>query len=470
MTVKKVILYLLVLALVLGGIGFAHAAVTASQDDLLVFPTLEVGDIGVLEGLTASMTFTCGEHLRWHTDYPFGGVADTEFVYDRVGTQPPQEGAGSYLDLWLSGGTSASVSGGSFSTGSRGYGPLLAAVAAETPNGGSKTMALELKDYVTHYMPDYELRYKDEARQCYQAASAHSFLTGDEWFGHPGCYVPLMQAFRFPVQDGHIMSVTIQKDDGGRVISYELTPEDGPELSFLSDVTAEGIWFVPVFRTMEGTPLPYESPQGHGIYFIPWIRDTLYGQSKGQPMQVTPDTKNIQLRYSLEEDLQIRHMVIDAEAGIARMLTLEDGMYVLTICDLDRGSVKARLELLPYDSDNPDVTAYFHQEGEYLLFLLQSKLALTDDAGEMLYLTAPETMDQRFGARYYEPDSGSLRFDGETLILADTAWYGEGALWAAAWRQDEVVFYGEYDCSLLRGNDNWYYSYVTAEEYPIILK
>ena len=40
MTVKKVLAFLLVLALALGGIGFAHAAVTASQDALLVFPTL----------------------------------------------------------------------------------------------------------------------------------------------------------------------------------------------------------------------------------------------------------------------------------------------------------------------------------------------------------------------------------------------------------------------------------------------
>ena len=79
MTMKKVIVFLLVIALAIGGIGAAHAAVTASQDDLVLYPTIQVGDPAVLEGLTAGLTFACGDHLRWHTDYPFGGEAVTEF-------------------------------------------------------------------------------------------------------------------------------------------------------------------------------------------------------------------------------------------------------------------------------------------------------------------------------------------------------------------------------------------------------
>ena len=79
-------------------------------------------------------------------------------------------------------------------------------------------------------------------------------------------------------------------------------------------------------------------------------------------------------------------------------------------------------------------------------------------------------LDTRFADSQYGLDGSALRFDGETLILTDTAWHKEGAFWAAARRPGELRFYGEYDCSLLRGNDSWYYSYVTAEEYPIILK
>ena len=64
MTMKKVIGFLLTLTIALGGLGFAHAAVYASQDDLAIYPTLELGDPTILHGLTANLTFTCGNHLR----------------------------------------------------------------------------------------------------------------------------------------------------------------------------------------------------------------------------------------------------------------------------------------------------------------------------------------------------------------------------------------------------------------------
>ena len=55
MTMKKVIVFLLTVALALGGIGFAHAAVTASQDDLIFYPTLELGDMTALDNVKVGM-------------------------------------------------------------------------------------------------------------------------------------------------------------------------------------------------------------------------------------------------------------------------------------------------------------------------------------------------------------------------------------------------------------------------------
>ena len=467
---KKVLVFALVLALALGGIGFAHAAISDSQDELVVYPTLEVGDPSVLEGLTASMTFTCGQHLRWYTDYPFGGEAVTEFAYSREAITIPAAYQRNTMDLWLSGGVSSSVSGGEFTPSDTNYGPLVQAVADQTPAGGTGTRVLQMSDYVTHYQPDYELRYEDEARECQESASLLAFLNWEHWYQSSGSYRALVDAFRFPVQPGHSMSVTVNKDDAGRVVGFELHPENGPTLRFLSDVSAEGLWFVPVFRDEAGGLLPYESPEGHGIYFIPWKTTGTIRYASGDKDQVSPDVEKARRVFPLDDSLLIEHIIIDAEAGTAQMLTLEDGMYVLTTCDLKSGTTRSRLELLPFDSDDPDTTAYFHQEGDYLLFVIQSSLALTDAEGTTLHLTAPEAMDQRFGARYYDPDTGDLRFDGETLVLTDPAWYREGTFWAAAWRQGALRFYGEYDCSIMRGNDDWYYSYVTAEGHPMTLK
>ena len=143
----------------------------------------------------------------------------------------------------------------------------------------------------------------------------------------------------------------------------------------------------------------------------------------------------------------------DFEVGLRR----GDGLYL-------------ELHRSPFAPDDGVTSASFHREGEHLLLTIQSRIALTDAAGETLLLTAPDALAQNFNSRSYDPDTGDLRFDGETLILADTAWFREGTFWAAAWRQDELTYYGEYDCSIMRGNDHWYYSYVSAEEYPIVLK
>ena len=83
MTVKKVIAFLLVLALALGGIGFAHAAVTANQEELTFFPVREEGDPSVLDGLTLSLALTDWQHQQWYPRHTFGGDTVTEFVYSR---------------------------------------------------------------------------------------------------------------------------------------------------------------------------------------------------------------------------------------------------------------------------------------------------------------------------------------------------------------------------------------------------
>ena len=470
MTMKKVLVFLLVLALALGGLGFAHAAVTDSQDDLRVYPTLQVGNPRALEGLTASLTFSCGDHLRWHTDYPFGGEAITEFAYHRKAIAQPTVYTRGRMDLYFAGSVSASVSGGSIPLNRTEYGVLLRAVAAATPQSGSKTMNLRISDYVNYYFPDFELFYEDDNKQCSESANLYGFVSGDHEYENPSSYRNLMEVFRFPVQPDHIISVTLEKDDAGQVTGIALYPENGPELHFLSDVTADGVWFLPMFRDAQGNALPYESPAGHGIYFIPWKSDGIIRCGTVEKETVMLDVKHAQLCFPLAESLQLEHMVIDAEAGTAQMLTREDGFYVLTTCDLENGTVKSRLDVLPQDPDALDTAGAFLREGDYLLVRAQGQIALTDAAGETLCLTAPDAADQTFGGKLYDPDTGDLRFDGETLVLTDNTWYREGTFWAAAWRQGELCFYGEYDCSLMQGNDNWYYSYVTAEEYPIILK
>ena len=80
---KKVIAFLLILAIALGGMVFAHAAVTAEQEQLTFYPTLEIGDPSVLNGVTVFTPMKCGSHLSWTPQHTFGGSTVTEFAYSR---------------------------------------------------------------------------------------------------------------------------------------------------------------------------------------------------------------------------------------------------------------------------------------------------------------------------------------------------------------------------------------------------
>lgn len=462
---KKVIVFLLTLAIALGGLGFAHAAVSASQDDLVIYPTLELGDPTILDGLTANLTFTCSNHLRWHTTHTFGGETATEFVYDRLGIQEPVYYTRNGLTMGISQGMSASTDGG-FPVMNTDYGQMIREVAAETPAGGSASREFVLSDYVDYYRIDYELFYEDAERYSSEGFDLTSWMLGDSGYKDYGAYSDLCTAFRFPVQPGSTAVITTGKDDAGRLSSLAYDPKGSPELRVISDVNADGIWFVPIFQDPDGGSLPYESPAGHGIYFIPWTQSNTIHYTNGTTTAVlTPDVTRTQLLVPLDEALEILHMQIDADAGEAWMLTREADRYILTTLDLTTGRTLAVLELMTLPGE--PVPGYFFIDEGYLLAVLGEHIALVDTAAHTLLLTAPDAADQSFGAHFYNSDIGTLRFDGKTLILTDAAQYREEAFWTAAWRQDTLVYYGEYNCSLMRGNDNWYYSSISADTYPI---
>ncbi|MBE6951179.1 MAG: hypothetical protein E7451_07560 [Ruminococcaceae bacterium] len=465
---RKVLIFALTVLIAIGGLCFAHAAVTDSQDELLIYPTLEIGDRTLLDGRTASMTFFCGDYLSWHTDYTFGGETETAFVYDRKGAPAPSGYARSRMEVWFSGGFGASTSG-NFPLSNTDYSALFRAVAVAAPDGGSKTMNVNLSDYVNYYMPDFEVSYEDAARQCHISASLHNLVTGDVWHEDEGNYHEFMEHFRFPVQPNHIVSVTVDKNGAGRINGLHMTPENGPDLHFISEVNADGIWFVPVFRDESGTPLPYESPQGHGIYFLPWKKTGTIRYASGDKDTVVPDLEQAKLLFPLDETLAIEHMQIDPESGEAWMLTLENDRYILTAYDLTAGEVLTRLEVLPHDPEADSNRGHFERDGDYLLITAQERVALVDAASRQLLLTAPDTGQNR-KAISFKPADGDLLYDGEHLILIDTMLYQEGTFWTAIFRQGELTYYGEYDCSIMRGNDDWYYSYIGVERDPITLK
>ena len=467
MTMKKVIVFLLVMALAVGGIGFTHAAVTASQDDLVVYPTLEWGDMTALSGHTAGITFACGDHLIWKTDYPFGGEAKTEFAYDRAGIPEIPLQSRNEFSLWLIAGTHASTTG-SFSIRSGGYGKMFQEAAANTEANGEFTMEVALSDYLDCYLPEFNLYYEDETSLCSCQVDLMDLLGGRNWYEDVTIYDDFNTAFRFPVQETDRAAIYVHKT-GNAVDGFSFESISGPELQLHSDLSSEGIWMVASYQNERGEPLAYESPAGHGIYFVPWKVVGQLNYTTITKDNLAPDFAHAELVFPLAEGLPIQELSIDSSRGLAQVLSAEGDHFVLTVYNLNAREVSARLEVLPRDAGNLGEVQFAEKDG-YLLVTGQGNLALVDATDYALLLTAPDVRDQSFSAGHWNAATGDLHFDGQTLILIDTTYYRNGTFWAAAWNQGESICYGEYDCSIMRGNDHWYYDHISADRFPLVLK
>lgn len=427
---KKVIAFTLVILLALGGIVFAHAAVTAEQEQLTFYPTLEIGDPSVLNGVTVSTPMKCGSHLSWTPQHTFGGSTVTEFAYSRKPLPTAPDSLNS-MDLRLS--TSPDGS----------YHKIIYPITAPTPPGTSTTQTMELSEHISQYEIDCFIYYRDGTSECDLHNGVHTLSLLFE------------NTFRFPVREGDTATIEASRDPDGQLSEY-FHLENGLSLFSVCDVSAEGIWFLLNFYDNDGVR-PYESPMGHGIYHIPWKPDDLQPE---QPdlIEIEPNVAELQLSVPLEPGPRYEALLADPERKLIHLLTLEDGMYVLSTYDLDSGTQSARLELLPQDPDRGTYCTIYRHLGDQLLLYIQGHLILTDAAGETLLLTAPNPKNQNFNVANFNPETYDLYFDGETLFIAGFYSSRPYSFAITAWSEGAQTYYGEYSCTLTEGNEDWYYS------------
>ena len=430
MTMKKVLAFSLVILLALGGMVFAHAAVTAEQEQLTFYPTLEIGDPSVLNGLTVSTPMKCGSHLRWTPHHTFGGDTVTEFAYSRKPLPTALEYRGS-MDVDLSASTDGS------------YHKIFYPITAPTPPGTSTTQTMELSEQLSQYEIDCFIDYRDGTSKCdsYNAGFTLSLL--------------LESTFRFPVREGDTVTIEASRDPDGQLSEY-FNLKNGLSLFSVCDVNAEGIWFLLDFYDKDGVR-PYESPEGHGIYHIPWKPDDLQPE-QSDLIEIIPNVDELELSVPLEAGPRNEALLADPERNLIHLLTLEDGMYVLSTYDMDSGTQSARLELLPQDPDRGTYCTIYRHLGDQLLLYIQGHLILTDAAGETLLLTAPNPKNQNFNVANFNPETYDLYFDGETLFIAGFYSSRPYSFAITAWSEGAQTYYGEYSCTLTEGNEDWYYS------------
>ena len=416
---KKVLAFALILAIALGGILFAHLSVSADQEGLEFYPTMEVGDPELLNGVTVSTGFTSQNHLRWHTTHTFGGDTVTEFTYSREWVKMPEP---VYNDSYMYPKAQWSY-----------YTKCNCADRIPDPNE-------------QHFILDIHMDYEDETIES---------LSG---------YAPPISDFSFPYLGSTLSDSRAIEEGGGRIGSSRIELYQGPTLDLFHHMDTEGVWFVMDYRDQDGA-VHYESPSGHGIYFFPWKETNDYSVYDKQ--EVTPDEENLRLCVPLDQTLNIDAMGIDPLTDTACLLTLEDGKYVMHTYDLTDGIERSRLELMPQESDKPAERPVIRIAGGLVITQILDQLILTDTTGEKLLLTAPNASNEHFSIRDFEPRTGDFHFDGETLYV--TAPAEKGAFRIAAWTKDGLKYYGVYNCSMSLGTDAFRHNHISFYQYGVTL-
>ncbi len=457
---KRVVIFVLVAALALGGICLAHGVIWAQQDDVRIYPNFQWGDASVLRDRMAHMSYDLGQHLRWDCTYDFDGdTTQTVFSYSHEGNLERVVNPVEFrVDMTLNFGASISQWTGYLSQ--TAYGDMVREVAKETPDGESRSMELNMSEYAEYYLYELWIDYSDSERCCWISDGSHEWLSGPAEKNRDPFALAFNELFRFPVQEDEVVLVTAGREPNGQITSYGFSSQSGTKLYFDGTVTAEGLYFIPIFRDAEQSPLEYESPMGHGLYFAPWKhREGEYRQWDGGktiPM-VEPDLSKLELRRALPLET-IHHVSVDEELGRLWLLTENDGTLHMTILELQTGQVVAAVEVLPASQNQRYV--YFVKEEDKLLVASAEQLALLDAANGEVLLTAPVETP---GEPYYQPsafdaDYGCLRYDGETLTILSRGQGRDTAFWVQVYEQGKLLYHGEFDSTLSRGGasvDNW---------------
>lgn len=464
----RVIAFVIALSCCIGLISGTHNALTDAGDDLIFTEEVLYGDGAVLDGRVICSSIECGDHMTWNTTYTFGEEDrfDTEFVFTQEKRTTETAQNWNTFEVYATNGFGASTTG-SFDLRNTAGGDMIRAVAAVTPDGEEKQMNLSLKNYTDYHLLDFELSYSSDAVFCDEWVSATDHIFA-QWDHDPvdfetyvkdvsPSYLDFCELFKFPVQDDEIVSVVVEKDFGGGICSLDYNTLNSPEIRFVTAVNDSGAYCIPVY-VKDGNAaeaLPGEYAYGMGIYFIPWkFAPGAYARSDGETARsATLDVENAENIYPLPETTIVYGLEVDEEAGTAWMLSLEEGVYVLTQLDLGEAAILRRLEVVEADVDAESYYPTWHCRESVMLVEVCGNLALVDLTGEPEVDFVIALGETREGFYYFSSDSGGLWYDGKMLILTGCRYYDEKALTILACDASGPLYWGEFGCSIFEGNE-----------------
>lgn len=469
---KSLVLTLLLFALSILGIGYAHGAVNGASDNVELTENTILGDISAAQGLSVNIRNHYQNHLSWNTTLQLGNSPTTEFSFSPSKIYEEREENFSGVQMYINNGMSASTNGKLELTDANtgGISKIYKDVASRTENGTAHKEKVLIKDYYDFYpvvvdlfLPNNHLFWMEAIRkQDYERNNTESYSSEDNsYFILKG----LTDYFKFPVQEKHQLEVTIVKDDMGNVVELSSSTVDGSDvwLNAVNAITDDSCYFTVSAMTRDGDFLDYSYvPAGYGIYRLPY--DSEEPQKNLEAMTMV---------YPLSTTEQVIYFQPTADKSKLLLLTREENFYYLKV--LDAKTVQ-ELQKIPLMGSKEDYWVNEPYVGEdFLVALFNDKeFVVLQEASDDNYAVQfsgilPDTEVFAFNRAY----NSVMAFDGERLAVvsinedhSDVTSYPTSCGFSLVVSDKTGVLYaGTYASSLDKGQPQEYNDRIRAMDY-----
>lgn len=445
---KSLIVTLLLAAIALGGLCYAHAAVNAQKDAVVITETTVAGDPAAAEGICVQLRTKLAGHLLWETNYAAGAPDGTytDFTFSR---QRLQDWEGSYTGLTLYTICNSGYGGSLEETVDESMHPqikLFRDVASRLGNASERTETLNLRDYYEYYPLEGYLDLPVLQK------NGGTPLVGE--------YEPVCSFFRIPVPDDARATITVRGDSETQSYDCSVNLTGGAWDLWTSSVVAgdDTVYFTLNFRTEAGDVVDTSQiPGGVGIY----------------RMSVAEEPVSLETVFPLDPADEVCDLHLSADGRRLLLITLEDDTCYLTVIDLETMTALQKLPALEHLENSGFSEANY--EDDFLVVQFHSEPAKQyrdEDGTEWVHfdaepqhpfavITAPETGDYAVALQgnlntddnawqsYYT----AMDFNGDALVIAG-AWQEEIAprgFCLSVYGADGLRYSGRYASSLMSG-------------------
>ena len=436
---KRLILFLGLILLSAAVLAVGVGTIDAGRDDIIVTQQTLQGDCSAAQGLQVAVLVNENRNLIWNTTFAATAAerAETEFAF--YNNYEDAQDIASHRDIYLNVGN---VNFGMHSSRDlldeesvmhRPHEMLLPAkdVASRTPNGETRTEQLQLNRFYPYYPIGLDSNW---------------IYVEPEGGMEQAVVDALTDCFRIPVPDSHWVEISVTKDDVGHVVeiySEDVISEE-PSYTYGSTVCTDDA----VYLMISGNQDYSQFRDGYGLYRIPLVELTSWGEVTFFTPQTTYDVEHMELVYAMDpvygNEVTLRNGMDERELLLFEQT--EDGMRMLVI-DTETAELCQTMELNWEHAPN----VWYHED----LMILGDRDHGSDIGLLQVYQKVNDRYELWLDTDFYPlNEEGYLynnivfAFDGTRLAIADfTKVYSAASLRILVYDANGLCYAGEYHFS-----------------------